>query len=373
MFSALLFSGFKAKSLELPEKETGVPIDVVFVIDISGSTGGLLASVRAKFWELQDEMARLEPEANYRLGIVCTGRPSFKKENNYIKLVSDLTEDIDAAAQAFFKIKDVTAPGNYFLGHALDVAINEISWSKDPDAIKLVFLAGNGQPSAGPGFKKPLRKAIEEGIVIHALYFQTYSNAKEQMDWKRIALNSGGKFIPIETLEPDAILNRTYDGSLIREANDLLSQTYLYYGPYGKFHRDVQIELDEEAELMGNDQVESRAFFKASRLYQGKNAKWDLVDLMKRDNQQILRKNRKRMDPALVEMSDAELVERVMEASGERDEYISIVGITSTQREDFYRRKRQKMKGYNRNKTFYTVASRRIVEAAEKKGYHLIY
>jgi len=144
------------------EVVNGPPIDIVFVIDISGSTGGILSSVRGKFWEIQNELARLYPVPNYRIGIVCMGRPSFKKENNYVQIISDLTNDIDAAAYPFFQIKDVSAPGNFFMGHALDVAINDLDWSTDPSAIKLMFVAGNGKPSAGPGFKKQLRKAVEK-------------------------------------------------------------------------------------------------------------------------------------------------------------------------------------------------------------------
>ena len=58
------------------------------------------------------------------------GSPALRKENNYVKVISDFTDDIDAAAYPFFQIKDVTAPGNYFMGHALDAAVNKMSWTE---------------------------------------------------------------------------------------------------------------------------------------------------------------------------------------------------------------------------------------------------
>ncbi|MFT4524742.1 MAG: hypothetical protein ACI85F_000889, partial [Bacteroidia bacterium] len=52
---------------------TGPKMDIVFMLDISGSTGGILTSVRSKLWEIQNEIARLEPQPDFRFGLVCMG------------------------------------------------------------------------------------------------------------------------------------------------------------------------------------------------------------------------------------------------------------------------------------------------------------
>ena len=350
----------------------GSPIDIVFVIDISGSTGGILSSVRGKFWEIQNELARLEPVPNYRIGIVCMGRPSFKKENNYVKVVSDLTNDIDAAAYPFFQIKDVTAPGNFFMGHALDVAINELSWSDDPNAIKLLFVAGNGKPSDGPGYIKPIRAAEEKGITVHSLYFMTYSNRKEQVEWEAMASGKDGTFNIIGLKEPAIVLEKSYDGRMLREANHMINTTYEYYGANGLERYEMQADLDEDAELQGETQVEARSFFKATKLYQGRNASWDLIDLQATGGD-ILKQNRKFMEPQVTELSDRDFEMHIAEIGYERKEYISIIKMLSTQREQFLREKREKLKNYRFGKTFFGVVNRTIVQTAEKHGYSLDY
>ena len=116
---ATIFLSDRAWSSEPSEIESGVPLDIVFVIDNSGSTGGILTSVRSKFWEIQNEISRLEPTPNYRLGIVCMGRPSFKKENNYVSIVSDLTSDIDMAAWPIFYNIAMPAPWKHFTRYEL--------------------------------------------------------------------------------------------------------------------------------------------------------------------------------------------------------------------------------------------------------------
>lgn len=347
-------------------------LDIVFVIDISGSTGGILASVRSKFWEIQNEIARLEPTPNYRLGIVCMGRPSFKKENNYVSIISDLTNDIDAAAFPFFEIKDVTAPGNYFMGHALDVAVNEISWSEHPNSIRMMFVAGNGKPSAGPGYRKPVRDAKEKGITIHSLYFLTYSNPSEQAEWKSISDETGGKFNVIGLKEPAIVLEKPYDGELLREASGMINTTYVYYGTDGPDRFEKQADLDMEAELQGENQVEARVFFKATQLYQGKNASWDLIDYMNNGGD-IMKISMKKVDESLAAMTDAEYRMHLQEVNYERKEYISIIKMLSTQRETFLSEKREKMQNYRFGKTFFGVVNKTIVETAERYGFVLQY
>jgi len=354
------------------EVVNGPPIDIVFVIDISGSTGGILSSVRGKFWEIQNELARLNPVPNYRIGIVCMGRPSFKKENNYVQLISDLTNDIDAAAYPFFQIKDVTAPGNFFMGHALDVAINDLDWSDDPNAIKLMFVAGNGKPSAGPGFKKPIHDAEEKGITLHSLYFMTYSNTKEQSEWKAMSSATGGSFNIIGLKEPAVVLEKSYDGTMLREANHMINTTYMYYGQDGLDRYKMQADLDEDAELQGENQVEARTFFKATKLYQGLNYSWDLIDL-KNSGGDVLKQSTKHMDPNLNELSNEDFEMHLTEIEYERKEYITIIKMLSTQREQFLREKREKLENYRFGKTFFGVVNRTVVETAESHGYTLDY
>lgn len=362
------FQAWAAESLPKQTEEGGGVIDVVFVVDISGSTGGILTAVRSKFWQIQNELVRLDPVPQYRVGIVCMGRPSFKKENDYVSVVSDLTEDVDAAAHPFFKIKDVTAPGNYFMGHALDVAVNEISWSEEPNAIKLMFLVGNGKPSAGPGVRKPLRDAKEKGITIHTLYFVTYNNQKEQGEWKAIAEETGGKFNTIGTKDPQIVFTKTYDGDLLREANFMINSTYKYYGPQGFQRQIMQIELDEDANLLGEEQVEARSFFKASKLYQGKNLTWDMIDL-KKSGKDPTKKTRRFMEEEFQNLSNEEMKLRLTEIEYERGEYISIIKILSQKREEFLRDKREKMKRYRFGNTFFGVVNKTLVETVKRHGY----
>jgi hypothetical protein len=350
------------------QESTGAPIDIVFVIDISGSTGGILPAVRDKFWELQNEMSRLTPTANYRLGIVCMGRPSFRKENNYIKLIADLTNDIDKAAAPFYEIKDLSAPGNYHLGYGLDVAINEISWSKDPNALKVIFAVGNGRAYSGPGCSKAIEQANENGIIINSLYFKSYDNRVEQEEWRDLASSCGGKYFMIGLKDPNIVFEKPYDNDLLLEACAMINTTYVPYGPEGQARYKAQASLDEDAELQGDNPYEARTFFKATELYQGKSESWDLVDLFIAGK---MKDNIKRqyLHGVLQQLSDEELRLHVTEMSYNRGEYISIIKMLTTKREQYMKNMRDKMMQYRYGNTFFGVMNKTMVEMAESKGY----
>ncbi len=347
----------------------GVPLDVVWVIDVSGSTGGILPIIRDKFWELQNEMARLKPLANYRFSIVMMGRPSFKKDNNYINVISDLTTDIDHVAYPFFQLRDLTAPGNYFLGYGLDAAVNGLSWSEDTNALKVIFVSGNGLPSAGPGVKKVVKRAQEKGIVIHSLYFEVYDNQREKAEWKDMAEATGGKYLPISLTEPRIVFEKAYDNDLLLEACRMINTTYVPYGPDGVTRLDIQTSLDEDAELQGEYAFEARTFFKATPLYQGKNDSWDLVDLMNNGKLNPSKISRKYPPGVLAHMTDDDLMLHVQESGYNRGEYISIIKMLTTRREEYMRNMREKMMVYRYGKTFFGVMNKTMVEMAEEKGY----
>ncbi|MFT4681281.1 MAG: hypothetical protein ACI9FU_000971 [Granulosicoccus sp.] len=352
---------------------TGPKMDIVFMLDISGSTGGILTSVRSKLWEIQNEIARLEPQPDFRFGLVCMGRPSFLKENDYIRIVSDLTSDVDPGAFEFFQIKEVTAPGRFYMGDGLETAINKMDWSDEPEAIKMIFLCGNGGISSGPGYLSGAREAKEKGIVIHSLYFETYFNAKEQATWKDLAETTGGRFERIGLKEPNIAFEKNYNSQMLQEASQMINTTYVYYGKEGLDRYEIQADLDEEAELQGEDQVEARTFFKANDRYQGSNWEWDLVDLHNTKKGYAGGASRKTLDENLQGMSDDELLMYVQEKSYERREYISITKLLSTQREQYMKKKREAMANFRSNKTFFGVVDFILVKTAEENGMKLVY
>ena len=150
----LLFSFLFAGWLFVPlhgiaqDVKAGRPLDIVFCLDLSGSTNGLLTDVRDNLWLISNEIDQMNPRPALRIGVVGFSRPSFGKNNAYVKMLSDLTDDLDHVAAELYKLKPCIEKGDQIVSAALNTAIADASWSKDEQATKLIFVVGNGMVTA---------------------------------------------------------------------------------------------------------------------------------------------------------------------------------------------------------------------------------
>lgn len=364
-FCVLLFciSGF-AQETKSP------PIDIVFIVDISSSTTGLLSSVRNNFWEINNDISRLKPEPDYRIGLMLLGRPSFKEENAYIKIASDLTTDIDYVANEMFIIKDNATKGKVYFGNALREAVDEFSWSKDDNAIKLIFLVGNGPLSNGYDYRKAAEGAVKKGIKIFSLYFPNITSGRDEAEWKDLAEVGNGAYANILlNAGNNIVFEKSYHNDLLVEANSAINNTYIYYGETGKDRFDTQERLDVLTNTVSDWETEARSFLKGTKLYQGKNSGWDLVDLAGKQTINYSRIDRKFLPPKMDQISDEDLKTLIEDKISERQEYISIIKMLSQKREEFLKRKKDKLELFRYNNTFLGVVKKTIVQEAVAKGF----
>lgn len=372
LFQSLI--SFSQNKQSASSKSKQPPVDVVFVVDISSSTGGILSSVKSNFWEIINEMNRLKPAPDFRLGLVCLGRPSFGEENAYVKIMTDLTFDIDKVANELFSIKESTAKGKVLIGDAVHTVVKEMGWSKETNAVKVVFLVGNGGVNNGYDITKACELAKEKNIVFNTLYFKTYENKKEVLGWQSISEITGGTFHIIGIKEPNIYFEKGYDNDLLLEACTMINSTYVPYGREGVERAKVQTKLDEEARKIDDMSNESRAFFKASAMYQDKNAEWDLVDLSNNKKELNLASfKREYMDEKTSKLSEKELYAYIEDKKRERIEYVNILKMLSVKREEFLKMKKRQMELYRFGDTFFGVVNRTMVKLCAEKGYVLDY
>lgn len=370
-FSCALFVLFSVCRV-FSQETKAPPIDVVFIVDISSSTTGLLSSVRNNFWEINNAISRLKPDPDYRIGLVLMGRPSFKEENDYIKIASDLTYDIDFVANEMFIIRDNATKGKVYFGNAIKETVDMMSWSKEKDAVKLIFVVGNGPVSNGYNYHKACEMAVKKDIKVYALYFPNITSPRDQAEWKDLAEKGNGEYFNISlNTGNNIVFEKSYQNDLLVEANSAINSTYVYYGVEGKDRFEMQEKLDILTNSVSEWETEARSFLKATKLYQGKNSSWDLVDLTNKEYFHYWKIKRNYLEPHLQNMSDEELQNYVEEKAAYRQEYVSIIKMLSQKREEFLKRKKQKMDMYRYNNTFLGVVKESIVKEAQSKGYRL--
>ena len=114
-------------------------IDVVFVLDTTGSMSGLIQAAKEKIWSIASSMAQAEHAPQIRMGLVAYR----DKGDAYVTQVTDLSTDLDSM---YARLMDFRAQGGgdgpEHVNQALYDAVHRMSWSED-DAYRVIFLVGD--------------------------------------------------------------------------------------------------------------------------------------------------------------------------------------------------------------------------------------
>lgn len=261
-------------------------IDVVLCLDLSGSTNGLLDDVREKLWDVINQVNSYRPAPELRIGVVAFSRPSFGAKNGYVKVLQKLTNDFDQLSFELYKLKPTIEKGDQLVGEAIRVSVKQMNWSDDKDALKVIFLVGNGMVNAGvDNYRESCELASERKIVIHSLYCRTRNNfEKELPGWREIARLTGGEQYDIRIHKRTPLVLTSTNIPEFRELAGQLTGTYLYYGENGLERYKMMASIDKNALLANEMTFESRLFYKISDRYQFHQQNWDLIDHLKMTN-----------------------------------------------------------------------------------------
>lgn len=256
-------------------------VDIVISLDTSGSMEPLLDSVRARIWDVVGELSRLTPTPKLRVGLLTYGTDRGRAEDGWVVVETDLTDDLDSVYARLMAL--TTSGGEENVGRALYAAVDEMSWSPDWDALRVVFVAGNESANQGQetfDLRDAATRARADDILVNALY----AGAREQgmaEGWPAVAQHGEGNFSAIDP-ETGTIQIPTPQDETLLELNRRLNTTYLPYGPRGEAGLANQQAQDRNASRLGVQSCSSRIVAKGTALYT--NASWDLVDAALEDD-----------------------------------------------------------------------------------------
>ena len=316
-------------------------IEVVFCLDLSGTTNGLLESVRENIWQMITDLDHFEPQANIRVGLVVHGRPSFGKENGYSKILINLTQDLDFLGTQLFSRSFFLEKGNPNPKRALELSVNQINWSDDDRALKLLFVVGNRELSFDA--TEALAVAKEKKIEIKTIYFKKYSKAKELQQWLQFADAAGGELIMSDGAYRTPSNYPELKSKEINGLNNKLNATYIYYAPGAEARVKMQLDLDEDASQEGENLFQTRVIAKSTKLYQGKNYFWDLVDLTYANELDFKKIFSDNLPEEYKSLNPVQLKEVVMKKRADREALIAEINLFAAKREQYLSEKKKEL------------------------------
>jgi Mg-chelatase subunit ChlD len=203
-------------------------VEVVFVLDTTGSMSGMIHAAKEKIWSIASNLASARQAPEVRMGLVA-----FRdRGDEYVTRVVDLSSDLDTL---YAKLMDVRAEGGgdtpESVNRALRDAVQRISWSQDSDTYRVIFLVGDSPPHMDyqdePQYPEILSLATQMGIVVNAI--QCGPNPVTSDRWRHIAALGNGQHLQVGQSGSAVAVSTPYDSELA-EASRKLDDTRLYYG-----------------------------------------------------------------------------------------------------------------------------------------------
>ncbi len=267
-------------NFHLANQETVRTMDVAICVDLSGSSNGILDDIRDRIWEVVNQVNNYKPTPKLRIAVVGFSRPSFGAKTGYVKVITGLTDDYDFLSNELFKMQPYIEKGDQMVGMALRTCIKSLRWSESSDAIKVIYLIGNGRVDLGPmNYLDACEMAVKEGIVVNTMYCRTTrSIPEEEVGWRTIAKLTGGKPYDIFIHRRPPVLLTSNDTSELLRLSKALTSTYAPYGRNGEDRLKMMTLADQKANESSMMSYESRLYFKISNLYQYRQFDWDMVD-----------------------------------------------------------------------------------------------
>lgn len=244
-------------------------VDAVFVLDTTGSMGGLIDGAKRKIWFIANQLLRASPRPAVRIGLV--GYRDLGDE--YVTRHHPLADSIDEVHTNLMRFKaDGGGDTPEHVNAGLKVAIEQMSWHRQGKVLRLVFLVGDSPPHEGrEGLHSDAlaKLARKSGIIINTVLCG--DSADTERSWRSIAAAAGGRFAKIPQ---DGAMRRvpTVVDKYLAEFNRELSQTALPTGDK-KTVLEARRRLDWNRKLDIFDQAESAVF-------RARSGRLDAVDLL---------------------------------------------------------------------------------------------
>lgn len=366
----LLLLAFSFSAPSQSGERYGPPVDIVFCLDLSGSTNGIVDRMRNHIWDYVHLFSGSFPKADFRIGFVGFGRPSFGKDNYYVKVLSDLTHDVEGLTYELLKLRPQIEKGDQYVSAALKVCAQNLSWNERPDAIKVLFLGGNGfVTSGGEPYTKAVQACVDRGIIINCVYLLNNPMMNEQAGWEDIAKRGNGKYTSMQVKYEYYENLGGFDMEKLFSLNKELNETYLYYGPNGKERWKIQRTDDERIYETNSEGYRYRLQFRLSDLYLDKNSEWDLVDLHTRNPEAIENVDRETLPDTLKFMTASDLRSNVIYNKYKRKQVIDEIRKTLAEKERLVKEKN--LEAEKNMKTFDIITIRWLREILTAKGYVL--
>jgi hypothetical protein len=293
-------------------------VQIAILLDTSGSMEGLIHQARTQLWKIVNDFENCRKNKrrpDLEVALYEYGKSSLPVTEHYLKQIVPFTGDLDILSEKLFELR--TNGGQEYCGAVIHDAVLNLEWSKRPDDLKMIFIAGNEPFSQGPiDFRSSCRSAISNGVTINTIHCGSEAEGKRGF-WAEGALLGEGEFLNINHNDVRPVPSTPYDKRLM-ELSSQLNTTYVPYGQKDKQESFLkrQEAQDANASEAAPSVAAGRAATKSSGFY--RNSTFDLLDAIEEGKVKLKSLKEDELPPELKKLSPEKRDEYLAQKKKER-------------------------------------------------------
>ncbi|HSK74067.1 MAG TPA: vWA domain-containing protein [Pyrinomonadaceae bacterium] len=318
-----------------PAADNRAALEMVFVLDTTGSMGGLIEGAKQKIWGIVNEVMQKESRPRVRVGLVAYRDIG----DEYVTKILPITEDLDKVYTTLMGYKaDGGGDEPENVRRALAEGVKQAGWSQPKTGLaQILFLVGDAPPQnykQEPDVLITTAEAVRKNMIVNTIQCGGINGTREI--WQQIARRGEGKYFAIAQDGGVLAVSTPYDKKLA-ELAEKIGKTYITYGNAAAQRVNAARQVSNEVTITSGATVSAqaeRAVNKAvnSFQYEGdllqdiENDAVKLKDVKKEDLPEELKNlspedRKKEVEKRLAER--AEIRKEIMELSRQRDAFVA--------------------------------------------------
>ncbi len=361
--SALLAFWQPSFAKTAPTSQSKPRIEVCFVLDTTGSMGGLIEGAKQKIWSIANEMIGAQPTPELKLGLI-----GYRdRGDEYVVKSFSLTDDIDAI---YGHLREFQAGGGgdtpESVNEALAEAIHKMPWSSDNKVLKIIFLVGDAPPHMdypnGPKYPDLCREAAKKDLIINTI--QCGEMAETKPIWQEIAKLSEGSYVGISQSGNVAVISTPMDKELSR-LNERIGVTLI---PYGDSKQQAEVHAKYAAAKSAPVSAMADRLSYNSKTGKAVQGRGELVDALNDKTLKVDDIDQKQLPAELQKLDRSELQKRIAKARDERADLQKQIVEISKKREVYIQSENKRLAAEGKGDAFDQKVTDTLHAQAAKKG-----
>ena len=339
-------------------------VKIALLLDTSNSMDGLINQAKAQLWDIVNKFTHAKCGTDGRpqlqIALYQYGNDNLSSREGYIQQVLGFSSDLDEISEKLFSLS--TNGGEEYCGQVIQTSLSQLDWGKNPDNLKMIFIAGNEPFTQGKlNYMDAVANAKEKDVIVNTIFCGAYEQGINT-GWRNGAQLTSGEYMAIDHNREVVHIATPYDDVIIR-LNSKLNNTYISYGALGAAKIRQQSAQDSNAMEMEEAVAVKRAVSKSSRLYT--NSSWDLVDASKSEDFDLDKIEKEQLPQELKGKSKSEMASYIEGKKKERSDIQKEIQDLNNKREAYIASKKKDTEKGELENAMLTA----IQKQAAKKNY----